>query len=455
MIATDIFAALWKRKGIIALFVAVAILACQLYFFVVQTNTATVYIKYLEEKAENGVTTNGTKLDPYEITDPYIVIKTLEQLGMEDKNATSISQRINVTPVISSAEQEKYASWIDSFSDYEKTEEEKATPVYYKIEFKSNEGVQFAQAFLSELIHQYRSYYTERYSGFNTVSLIPESVISNSDYFYSVDLLQSQIENVVSYLNNIESGDVDYRSPSTGYSFSDLADAYDLLLKTDIAPVTQYILDTGVSKDISTLTSELQQNAVIAQQESDENREKASTQEETMLLYAEKNKEYVSTVIDVEESDDQVYVDVERDKIYERIFTTYDQLILDYVDYAVKSEDLLIDKDYINANLSKFSSATSDGIAPVEDITEIYDQYVKLMDITEETLDGYNAYKSGRTILQVCGIQITETIPELLYYTVSAIFAVCLGCGVIVVGEIKKSKTKHERAEENSSDGVL
>ena len=455
MTASDIFASLWKHKGIIALFVAVAILVCHCYIFVGQTYTASVYIKYLEKNAKDGTTASSTTLDPYEITNPYIVTKALEQLGMEDKDVNSISQRIKVTPMISSAEQEKYASWIDSFSDYEKTEEEKATPIYYKIDFKAKEGVQFARAFLIELIHQYRSYYTERYVGFNEVSIVPELVVSSMDYFFSVELLQSQVENMISNLSTIESTDTDYRSPSTGYSFNDLIDAYELLLKTDIAPVTQYILDTGVSKDIYTLTSELQQNSDTAQQESDENREKASTQKETMLLYAEKNKEYLSTVIDLEDYDDQVYGDVERDKAYVRIFTTYDQLMLDYVDYAVKSEDLLIDKDYINANLSKFSNAPSNGVAPVEEITDIYDQYVRLMEITEETLDDYNSFKSGKVVLQVCGIQITETIPELLYYTVSAILAVCLGCGVIVVGEIKKSRTNHERSEENSFDGIL
>ena len=455
MIATDIFAALWKRKNIIALFVAIALLICHGVLFVGQTHTATVYIKFLEESAVDGVTTNGTKLDPYEIAEPYIVSKALEQMGMEQKNVNSIAQRIKVTPVISSAEQEKYASWIDQFSNYENTEEGKSTPIYYRIDFKSKEGVEFARSFISSLIQQYRSYYTERYSGFNEVALISESVVLNSDYFYSVELLHTQIEENISYLNNIASTDIDYRSPKTGYSLTDLVDAYDLLIETGIAPVMQYILDTGVSKDVSTLMATLQQSSDMAQKESDENAEKANTQKQMMLLYAEKNKEYVSTVISPDDYDTQIYGDVERDKAYIRSFTTYDQLIFDYVEYAVKSGDLLVDKAKINENLKKFGNAASTGSTPLEEISDIYEQYVLLTNITEQTLEGYNAFKSGRVILQVCGIRTTETMPELLYYAVSGILALCVGCGLVVIYEIKKSRESHETTEETSFDRVL
>ena len=441
MTATDIFAALWKRKNIIALFLAVALLACHVYLFVGQTHTATVYIKFMEENAVDGVATNGTKLDPYEIAEPYIVSKALSQMGMEQKNASSIAQRIKVTPVISSAEQEKYASWIDQFSNYENTEEGKLTPIYYRIDFKSNEGVGFAQSFISALIQQYRSYYTERYSGFSEVALVSESAVLNSDYFYSVELLHAQIEDIISYLGNIASTDIDYRSPKTSYSLTDLIDAYDLLIETGIAPVMQYILDAGISKDVSTLIAGLQQSSDMAQKESDENAEKANTQEQMMLLYAEKNKEYVSTVISPDDYDAQVRGDVERDKAYIRNFTTYDQLMLDYVDYAVKSGDLLIDKAYINENLLKFRNTASPDSAPIEEISNIYDQYALLMNITEETLDGYNAQKSGKVLLQVSGVRTTETMPELLYYSVSSILALCLSCGILVVCELKKNES--------------
>lgn len=455
MIATDILIALWKRKDIIALFVAIALLVCNAYLFVGQDHTASVYIKYMEGNAANGVATNGSKLDPYEITDPYVVSRVLARLGKENANVNAFAQRIKVIPVNSAAEQEKYASWLDEFSDYEKTEENKATPVYYRIEFESKEGVQFAKDFLNVLIQQYRSYYTERYSGLCEVAMIPENLVLNADYHTAVELLKGQMENIVSYLGNIAAGDTDYRSPVTGYSMNDLIDAYNLVIETKVAPTMQYILNTGVSKDVATLVAGLQQSADKAQRDSDENAEKAATQEELMLLYAEKNKEYVAEVIEYEDYENQVYGDVERDKAYLRIMTTYDQMMLDYVSYAVKSGDLLIDKAYINENLEKFGSSNGTGRAPVAEIAEIYEQYAALTQITEETLDGYNAFKSGRVILQASGIRVTENLPELLFYTVSFILAFCLGCGLILIDELRKLNVDHGEKQATASDRVL
>ena len=449
MIAADILEALWKQKKIIALFVAMAVLACYLCLFLGQTHTATVYIKYLEDKASDGMATNGTKLNPYEIADTYIVGKALQQLEMSDLNVNSIAQRIKVEPVYSSAEEEKYASWIDEFSDYEKNEDKRATPVYYRIEFRSKEGAVFAQAFLNALIHQYRSYYTGRYSGFSEVAVVSKPLVLNSDYFYAVEMLHKQMKGAISYLSNIASGDIDYRSPKTGYSLNDLIDAYGLLIQTKVAPTMQYILDTGVSKDVSTLVAGLRQSSNTAQRESNKNADMADTQKQMMALYAEKNKEYISTVISPEDYDAQIFGDVERDKAYIRDLTVYDQLMFDYVEYMAKSGDLLIDKAYINESLSKFG-ATSTAKAPTSEILDLYEQYSSLIEITEKTLEGYNAVKSGNVLLQVSGVQVTETLPELLYYVVSMILAMCLGCGLVIIYELDKNKVKNDDEQENT-----
>ena len=156
MTVTDIQNALLKYKKPLALFVAAVILLCHFYLMVEQTHTAMVYIKYLGEKAENGQAADGSALKPYEITDSYVVGEALKQLGINDIKASSLAQKITVTPVMSTAEEEKYASWIDQFSSYDETEDNKLNPVYYCIQFESEDGIQFARDFLGALIQQYR-----------------------------------------------------------------------------------------------------------------------------------------------------------------------------------------------------------------------------------------------------------------------------------------------------------
>ena len=105
---------------------------------------------------------------------------------------------------------------------------------------------------------------------------------------------------------------------------------------------------------------------------------------------------------------------------------------------------MLIDKAYINENLSRFENAASADSAPVEEISDLYGQYAGLVNITEETLEGYNAFKSGRVLLQVSGIRTLETLPELLYYAVSGILALCAGCGIFVFLACRKTKEEYE-----------
>ena len=257
MTVTDIQNSLLKYKRPLALFVAMVVLLCHFYLGFAQTYTATVYIKYVGENAENGQAANGSVLKPYEITDSYVVGEALKQLGINDMKASSLAQKITVTPVLSKAEQEKYASWIDQFSSYEETEDNKLNPVYYCIQFESDDGIQFARDFLGALVQQYRIYYAQKYVGERVVVAETESAILNADYFIATQRLQGRLETNMDYLRTIVNGDKNYRSPSTGYSLSDLIDAHDFFLETRLAPVNRYILDLGISKDADTLIASL------------------------------------------------------------------------------------------------------------------------------------------------------------------------------------------------------
>lgn len=440
MTVTDIQNSLLKYKRPLALFVAIVVLLCHFYLGFAQTYTATVYIKYVGENAENGQSANGSVLKPYEITDSYVVGEALKQLGINDIKASSLAQKITVTPVLSKAEQEKYASWIDQFSSYEETEDNKLNPVYYCIQFESDDGIQFARDFLGALVQQYRIYYAQKYVGERIVVTETEPAILNADYFIATQRLQGRLETNMDYLRTIVNGDKNYRSPSTGYSISDLIDAHDFLLETRLAPVNRYILDLGISKDADTLIASLHNSIDNAQMNSEKNAQKAETQEQLMALYAEKNYEYMWEVIDGDEDNSQVRHDAERDNRYNTVKTTYDQMMLDYVDYATTSRDLLIDKAYSESYLSQFTtvSATSDALD--EDMDEIYAEYQQLHDLTTRTLEDYNNYMASQHLMQVSGVQVEETLPDLLFYAVSGILSVGLGVVCVLFLELKREK---------------
>lgn len=440
MTVTDIQNALWKYKRALALFVAVAVLLCHGYLLLEQTHIATVYIKYLGENAENGQTADGSVLKPYEITDSYVVGEALKKLGINEIKASSLAQKITVTPVISTAEQEKYASWIDRFSSYEETEDNKLNPVYYCIEFESEDGAQFARDFLGALMQQYRSYYAQKYIGQRMVVAETEAAILNADYFIGAQRLQGRLETNVDYLRTIIDGDTNYRSPRTGYSIDDLIDAHDLLLETRLAPVNRQILDLGISKDADTLIASLRHGIDNAQLDSEKNAQKAETQKQLMELYAEKNYEYMWEVVDGDDQNSQVREDAERDNRYTTVKTTYDQMMLDYVDYASTSRDLLIDKAYNESYLSQFTTVSTTNGQLEANLAGIYGAYQQLHDLTARTLEDYNTYRSAQYIVQVSGVQVEENLPDLLFYALSGILSVGLGVVCVLFLELKREK---------------
>ena len=440
MTVTDIQKSLLKYKRHLALLVSIVVLLCHFYLGFAQTHTATVYIKYVGENAENGNAADGSVLKPYEITDSYVVGEALKQLGINDIKASYLAQKITVSPVLSTAEQEKYASWIDQFSSYEETEDNKLNPVYYCIQFKSNEGISFAQDFLGALVQQYRIHYAQKYVGQHIVVAETESAILNADYFVAAQRLQERLETNIDYLKTIAESDKNYRSPNTGYSISDLMEAHAFLLETKLAPTNRYILDLGISKDAETLIASLNNNIDNAQLNSDKNAQKADTQEQLMAVYAEKNYEYMWEVVDGNEDNSQVQNDTERDHHYTTVKTTYDQMMQDYVDYATASRDLLIDKAYNQSYLSQFTTASTTSETLDENVAGIYTEYQQLHTLTVRTLEDYNTYLSAQHLMQVSGIQVVETLPDLLFYAVSGILSVGIGVVCVLFLELKREK---------------
>ena len=352
--------------------------------------------------------------------------------------ASSLAQKITVTPLLATAEEEKYESWIDQFSSYDETEENKLNPIYYRIQFETDEGIQFARDFLGALIQQYRIYYAQKYGSLRMVVMESESAIRNTDYFFAAQRLQNRVETNMEYLTALVDGDTNYRSPNTGYSLSDLVDAYGFLRETRIAPVNRYILDLGISKDADTLLASLHQSVDNALMDSEKYAQKAETQEQLMAVYAEKNYEYMWEVTDGDEDNSQVRHDAERDRRYANVKTTYDQMMLDYVDYATASRDLLIDKRYNETYLSQFTTVSSTNEALEENLAEIYSEYQHLHDLTVRTLEDYNAYKSAQYLVQVSGIQVVENLADLLFYAVSGILSVGLGAVSVLFLELKR-----------------
>ena len=440
MSISELQSCLLKHKKYLAIFVSLSILLCTVFVNVTQSYTSEIYIKYLGESAESGLTPNNKELNPYEITDALIVKKALDTIGVKNTSYNTIRKKISISPIILSSEEAKYASYIDNFSDYDNTEEKKAHPVCFSVKFTTGQSSEFAREFLAALIEEYRIYYAEKYVYNNDITLISKDTVMQYDYFETAKFLEEKIRNNISYLNSIINDDIDFRSAQTGYSMRDIADAYDSILINDLANVSQFIIENGISRNSDVLKNTLHNHADTAVLDSKMNAEKAATQMELMKIYSKKNEEYIWHTSSVEDEDNQIHSDIERDRIYSTDKSVYDQMILEYVDYSVKSKNLLIDKDIYTNNIACFSKESVQDSQVEQLLSEICDKYNTIQQLTETTIDNYNNYKSARYITSISGIATSEDVNELIYYVSALVLSMGFGVIAIIFLELKRKK---------------
>ncbi len=451
----DFINSILDHKRIFAFLIALAVVLCTIGLKVTESHTAEIIIKYICDSAEEGLTENGQKINPYEINSSLVVKNAVSTLGLQNTNIESICRNITVTPIIPTSEQEKYASWIDKFSDYEKNEEDKKHTVYYSVKYTSSVGKDYAKRMLSAIISQYRLYYVETYTYSNDITKLSGEAAMQYDYYDTVDMLREKINSNIDYLSRISSVDNDYRSPHTGYSLLDLAVEYKSLSEQNLSVAERMIIENGITKNAWYLRNSLQNKTKEAQRDIELNDKKAETQKDLMTVYSEKNKQYLWDTNNRNDDDSsessQVREDVERDRIYRQTKSVYDSLILDYVKYRTESLNADVDRQRYEADINSFPDGFSNEELQNElekILTDTCRKFNDLYTLTKSTIDDYNTYKSAKSIECISGVVSHKSTSTVFYYMVSIVMALMLGVVLsVLLGYIAKENAYGEEYE--------
>ncbi len=453
MTIQSFFDCIWKNKRFLAFLVAAAIVLCTAALNFTNTTTAKAIIKFVGEDAVNGLTENGSAIDPYEMASGLVIKNAAMNLGYENINTEPIRRNMDITPITSTAEQEKYASWIENFSDYGKTEEEKETPIYYAVSLKTSENTDYARNMLYSIIKEYRNYYTKKYTYNFDVANLAEDVYLQYDYYEMIDLLKTKIQNNMDYLNNIISSDFDYRSYQSGYSIKDLIEQYRLLKETDLAIAEQTVMEQKLSQNYSVLISNLQNKVQTAAQSMELNKQKAESAKDLMDTYAKKNQEYLWERFGAEnDNGNQVREAVERDDAYAQYQSTYDQLMTDYVEYRTAYENAVIDKNKYEQVIAAFEEGRQQDVqnADIESsLQKICANFNSISHRTREVISEYNEYRESESVIGVSGVIVESSANSIFYFSVCIIMALAAGIFISVAKELyglHKQKEKKESA---------
>lgn len=430
---------IFANLRLLVIFVVVAVLLCNIGLSFIQSYTSEVVIKYSDINAISGTGDDGSSIDQAKIGDPSVVKQALLTIGEDIDDVNTISKKIKVTPIIAVAEEEKYASWLENFSSYSETEEERSNPVYYSVKFESDKGPVYTEKVLNAVIRSYAKYYQKEHGNISDKKLLPSNLVTQYDYFEASEILGKAINYAIDYIGNIRNSDVDYRSTTTGYSMSDLLTVFEDIKQIDYAAIEQKILEGGYSRDGKILVHALEQRAIKNEMDATANKNKAAAQKEMMDLFSKKNKEYLWDATVYDDESEQVREDTERDRRYVTTKTTYDTMILDYVGYLNQESNLLIDRDYNKKYASYFANYVDSAEIEAE-LTAVVEKYNAIFKIAEETLNEYNEYKQARSVGKVSGIATTKTVSELIYYAMAFVVALGLGIVYIIVKDLLKSR---------------
>ena len=152
-----------------------------------------------------------------------------------------------------------------------------------------------------------------------------------------------------------------------------------------------------------------------------------------------KNKEYIWNNSEIED-EFQIYTDTARDRAYNTDKSVYDQMILKYVDYRIKTADLMIDKYIYLSDIEHFGDESIQDAEVEKLLSGICGKYNTVQQLTEKTICDYNNFKSARYLADVSGIATKENLSGIVYYAATLVLSLGLGIIVIVFLELKRKK---------------
>lgn len=403
-----------------------------------QTYTATAIIKYTNDEASSGYTPNGQPLDAEEIYCARVISAVIEDLHL---NATmdSLRSRCYVEEIV--PDEQKAISEL-----LEKDGQSANFADTYKVHFVADhdQGSDYARNVLHAIIHNYCSYYTQKYI---EQGILPNGTadLSGKDYDFleTAAILENTTQEMIEYLLAKKSRYSDFRASQTGYTYTDLCEIYQYLYDYELPRLYAMILSYVQTKDVELLIMRLQ-NEIDRYQLSIANREEQIERLHALLTnYTDHNNEMVDDNHQNQTSSsvtDYILKDVKGTDREADHKTTYDSLFQEYVELKTENESMWISLNHDRYLLEVFeqrlenpdaSGSTSDELkAATEQYIDNLNTYYALVDSTSRAL---NDHLSVRYLQMLSMVEVSQAIDTRLYTLLAVVIFLMLGCGGAIV----------------------
>ena len=426
-----------RWKYLIILLMILGLSAFYLYLSKQQYYYATMKIEYLNSKASEGLTPNGSKLKPEEMRAAVIVSSALEDIGL-DINIDFVRNSLSIEGVLTEEEQNRKNALLNKGEEYVL----KPTNYQAKLSLDSKYSEETVQSLLTAIVNRYMTWYGNQYviTRAKPGALDP-TLLDKYDYTIVLDMISTAIDNMLEYITY--SGE-SFRSTQTGLSFYDLQTRLQWLRDVRLEDVYVKTINSGITNDPDLLTDYY--SAVIAENTLLKEQKLVQVNEMEKLL-----KVYVSQMLDAQDFSNTTSESSENYIILSNVFEVYDQdhnpvhsknnyeVLMDkYASYlaSVYSYDQEIkNSEYILQRLSKVSKAASEKAKQAihEEISALIQQVNSIYAQVDTVGTEYNQSQVARNIRITTSANSAKGVNIVLYMVLAAILFLGLGCTSAII----------------------
>ncbi len=407
-----------------------------------QQYTATAVIKYTNDGIVNGFAPDGSPLDVNEIYSTAVITQAMNILELK-QTPEIIRSRCGVTPIISEEQQMINEALAD------KGEEITYFPDTYKVELvvDGEKGTSYARNVLDAIIESYFSVYTEKYveqrlSGNPSRDLLDKGY----DYYQCIDMLNSDTKDMIDFLKLKREAHPQFRSSVTGYSFADLLEIYTEMKNYEVPKLYAQVIEGPQVKNAEYLKKALNDDIKKSQNDEIVKIERKDYLKYLIDNFSEKNEDIMNYHYrnQVGETSETEYILKHVYDSYDKnIKTTYDEMVLEYVELDKNIKEEAIWRDDLKFFLGVFENVeTSSGDAAShkaleKEINHYEDQLEKNFLLVNDTSKELNRYLSADFFRIENSVRVSQKINIGQYVLLALLFFLVVGVlGAVIVGRV-------------------
>lgn len=246
----------------LGLFVAALVLVtlARTLFFT-EKGVCSAVVSFSYDGVEQGLNPDGNRFDPSEMKSEELVRQAAQAVGvtLEGEDAERVREALIVAGAIPADALERMLTNTsiygeDEIAETEEVKESAYFPSQYTVTFRYQDaGLSPKQGaeFLTALLDAYGASFYKTYGHNEAMELIWSDMDYQAyDYVDAVEILRSRLSSIRAYVARLSDRDkARFVSKETGYSFSDLVGAIDVIRSEDLQWLDAYITSNNMTKD--------------------------------------------------------------------------------------------------------------------------------------------------------------------------------------------------------------